>query len=100
MLKYILLLTLPFSLFCNENSIPKMIVKGDFTLHVPADQVVISLGVVTEGPDPKETLQANNEKMQSVIVTLEKLGLTKKEYQTGQFNIQPTYSSPPKEPPT
>lgn len=83
----------------NENDdTSKLTVKGEATIYKPADQVELNISVVTQDPDSKKAVQANNEKMRKVIDQLNAIGLTSKEYQTGQFNIQPIYRYPgPKE---
>ncbi len=76
----------------------KLTVRGEATIYKPADQVELNVSVVTQDPDSKKAVQANNEKMRKVIDQLDGSGLTSKEYQTGQFNIQPIYHYPsPKE---
>ncbi len=83
-----------------EPFFPKLIVSGNATLHRPADQLNISISVVTQGETAEKALSANNAKMQPVIAALQKVGLVKGEYETGRFSIQPVYSTAPKNPPS
>lgn len=78
---------------------PKLLVKGEALLFKPADQMQLSVGVVTQHDDPQQALRLNNAKMAQVIKSLNQLGLVHTDYQTGQFQIQPIHTVPPKEPP-
>jgi uncharacterized protein YggE len=71
-------------------------VMGEAQLDRPADELQIRLGVVTDGQDAQTAMQENSRRMNDVIVSLEEVGLTKDDYQTGQFQIQPQYSRPPR----
>lgn len=84
----------------NEPFFPKLVVSGSSLLHKPADQLTLSISVVTQGENAEKALSANNSKMQPVLAALQKVGLAKGEYETGRFNIQPVYSTPPKNPPS
>jgi uncharacterized protein len=79
--------------------ISKLIVRGEATIFKPADQLHLSLGVITREQNAEQALKSNNEKMQSVLAALKKIGLEEAEYQTGRFSIEPIYSPPPKNPP-
>lgn len=76
----------------------KLLVKGGATWEIEPDQLALSLGVVTQADTAESALQANNQKMTSVIAALEKAGLTKDDYKTGRFSIQPVWSRPPHNP--
>ena len=78
---------------------PTMAVQGHAVLRKPADELKINLAVISQAKTADEALRINNQKIQRVIEELRQLGLTHTEYQTSQFNIYPTYSFPPKEPP-
>jgi len=87
---------------CNEagepkNHIPQMVVRGEGVLYKPSDQLQITLGVVTQDADPQKALSMNNEKMAQLIDRVATVGLSRSEYQTGQFYIQPIYTPPPKD---
>jgi uncharacterized protein len=75
---------------------PTLTVMGQAQLDKPADQMRITIGVVTQGDDPQTAMQENTRQMNDVIAALQEAGLTKEEYQTGQFQVQPRYSNPPR----
>lgn len=77
----------------------KLKVNGHSTLHKPADKLAMKIGVVTFDKNADLAIKANNEKMQNVLTSIKKTGLTEKEYQTGSFTMGPKYSPPPKEVP-
>ena len=72
-------------------AIPQLTVRGESVLHVPADQMQLSIGVVTIAPTAGEALDANTKKMHDVEKALARKGLTTAEYKTGQFQIQPQW---------
>ena len=78
--------------------LPKLTVSGSASVKKPADQLNMSVGVVTQNPDVQKAVQANREKMVLVLEAVRKAGLTEKEYKTGTFQIVPQYEQPPKEP--
>lgn len=79
-----------------DDTVPQLHVRGEAKLLVAADQVAITLGVVTEEKTAKKATQKNSQKMQAIITSLEKLGLTDKDYKTQNFRVQPIWSSRPK----
>lgn len=83
----------------NEMNFPHLVVRGESLLFKPADQLEISVGVMTEDVNPQKALQSNNEKMEQVVKELNGAGLTSKEYRTGQFQIRPVYTNPPQNAP-
>lgn len=83
----------------HEMDFPHLVVRGEALLFKPADQIEVSVGVVTEDVNPQKALQLNNEKMAAVIKELNDVGLTTQEYRTGQFQVRPVYTNPPKDPP-
>ncbi|MBA2368147.1 MAG: SIMPL domain-containing protein [Candidatus Protochlamydia sp.] len=87
-----------FNATAEELEISKLTVKGEGALYKPADQMELNIAVVTQNIDSKLAVKTNNEKMELVISRLNKVGLTAKEIQTGQFMVQPIYHYPgPKE---
>ena len=78
-----------------ENT-PKLVVKGEASIFKPADQMEVSLGVVTAGVNSSQALKENNQRMQQIIDNLRILGLDESDYQTGRFHIRPIYQKPPK----
>jgi uncharacterized protein YggE len=105
MKNYIFLLTGLLFLVSHANSwantefrdVPKLLVRGEASIFQPADQMELSLGVVTEAPNASQAIKENNQRMRQVIVQLQALGLDEKEYQTGHFAVHPIYQNPPKD---
>ncbi len=70
---------------------PKIVVRGEASVLKPADQMEISLGVVTVAETSSKALNENNQRMRDVIANLQGLGLSESEYQTGRFQVRPVY---------
>ncbi len=83
-----------------ENDLALLSVQGVAQLKVPADQMEVDLSVISEAQTATAALTENAQLMQSVVKSLDVLGLDKAEYRSGQFRIQPQWSSRPKNPPT
>ncbi len=81
----------------SETAVPVLTVRGAAQLQKPADQLRISVGVVTESDEAPTALRENTRKMNDMIDALKKTGLTDKEYQTSRFQIQPVYSRRPRQ---
>ena len=77
--------------------VPVLTVRGDAQLEKPADELRIRVAVVTESDEAPAALRENSRQMNDVIDALKKTGLTDKEYQTSQFQIQPVYSRRPRQ---
>lgn len=98
MKRFILCLSLCLPLMSFAETItPQLLVKGEATIHMPADQLELTLGVVTHSQTSGEAVQDNNVKMKKVVEAIQSIGLTSDDYQTGNFNIQPVYKYPPNE---
>ncbi len=82
-----------------EEELPRLSVRGEAILHVPADQLNLRIGVVTAAQSAEAALAENTEKMDRVVKALQRVGLTRDEYQTGQFQIQPQWSPRPRQAP-
>jgi len=82
-----------------EFEVPHLTVKGEATLHAPADRFTLQIGVENEGKEASRVILENREKMNKVIAAVEKLGFTKDEYSTGRYSLSPQYSPRPKNPP-
>ena len=80
-----------------EPVISKMTVRGDANLYKAADQLRLSVGVVTESTDANTALASNSRRMNDVVKALTRAGLPKDDYQTGRFSIQPQYARRPRE---
>ncbi|MEA2108541.1 MAG: SIMPL domain-containing protein [Pseudomonadota bacterium] len=77
--------------------IPQLTVRGNSTLQVPANQLQMQVGVTTEAKTVKQALDENTKKIQAIEQTLKEIGLSRKEYKTGRFQVQPRWSArPPK----
>lgn len=74
---------------------PQMTVRGEAELNKPADQLRMSIGVISEDPDAQKALDDNSKAMEKVVDALNKAGLDKGEYQTGRFRVSPMYSRRP-----
>ncbi len=106
MLRYLLLVFLLLSLTaCGPRSfnfggpqdqLPKLTVSGEGQVEVLPDQLQLRLGVVTQEAEVDAALASNNQKMAAVMAQLEELGLTGEELSTGQFQIRPEWSQPPR----
>lgn len=94
---FLVLILTEFQLAAEEQAIAKLSITGQATIKKPADELRISLGVITEGKDAESAMQHNAEKMHAVINALQQLGLTHQEYETGRYAITAIYSRPPKE---
>lgn len=76
------------------DQIPKLVVKGEASVFKPADQMEVSLGIVTTDENSNVALNENNKRMHQVVANLKALGLDESDYQTGHFRIQPIYRKP------
>jgi uncharacterized protein YggE len=77
--------------------IPQLTVRGKATLQVPADQLQLQVGITSEAKTVKQALGENTKKIQAIEQALKEIGLSKKEYKTGRFQVQPRWSArPPK----
>ena len=79
-----------------KEDVPQLAVRGTAILNVPADRLNLDIGVSSDARQAEEALKLNSRKMNGVLKALEKAGLTKKEYQTGRFDIRPQWSPRPK----
>lgn len=79
----------------HREDIPRLYVRGAAELQKPADQLRISIGVLTEHADPTQALQDNTRRMRAVVDAVERVGLSDDEYETGRFQIRPVYSQGP-----
>ncbi len=82
----------------DEKEIPKLAVRGMAELEKPADQLRLTIGVITENNDATTAMEANARLMRDVIKAIEKAGLTDDEYETGRFRVMPRYSRRPRQP--
>lgn len=87
-----------FSLHAKEE-ISKLSLTAKATISKPADELQLKIGVTNLTDTAVTALEENSNKMQTIITSLETIGLTKNEYETGHFSIHPTYTPYPAHPP-
>jgi uncharacterized protein len=82
-----------------HQDVPKLTLSASATIEKPSDELQMRIGVVNLGQNAQEALAENSSKMHQVIDNLHRIGLTKEDYETSQFSINPTYTPYPKDPP-
>ncbi len=75
---------------------PQLVVRGQGRVEVVPDQLQLRLGVVTEGSEADFALAENNQRMSAVMAMLADIGIAADEMATGQFQIRPEWSLPPR----
>lgn len=94
--KYLIFITTAlWTCFSFADEIPTLIVSGSATLSQIADQVSLTLGVVTEDKKADVANTVNALKMQQILAALKKAGFHDKEIQTAQYIISPKYLQRP-----
>ncbi len=71
-------------------------VQAEGRIEATPDQLRLRLGVVTEATDAGQAVSENNQRMAGVMTMLDDLGLDRNDLATGQFQIQPQWSQPPR----
>lgn len=106
MFKYLLLSAVllassiqPLSAKNGGRDVPKLSLSAEATIKKPADELRMRVGVVTVAETAEEALSENSVRMEAVIKGLTDAGLSKGDYETGHFSINPTYTPYPKNPP-
>lgn len=74
---------------------PVIMVTGRASLSVPADQVRVSISVVSEGAEPREVIADNSQRVARVLDAIRRLGIGADDVSSGWFSIQPIYSQEP-----
>lgn len=74
-------------------------INGSAVLKKPAERINLMVSVISEAENAEVALQSNRQKMKSIIAALQAKEISGKEFSTGQFNISPTYTPYPKDPP-
>lgn len=99
------LLILPFALLLagcppqhlvQQTQTAQLSVRGEATLKVIPDQVEMVLEAVTTAESVDDALMSNNAVIRDLQERLIAEGLTKSNFRTGQFSIQPQWSRPPR----
>ena len=79
-----------------NTALPQLAVQADATVKTPPDLLQMRLGVVTKAKNAGQALAENNHQMSTVMLRLEELGIVRDEMATGQFQIRPEWSLPPR----
>lgn len=82
----------------DEKEITKLAVRGTAELKKPADELRLTVGVITVHRDATEAMQENAKRMTAVIRAIKKAGLDDDEFETGRFRVMPRYSRRPRQP--
>jgi len=73
---------------------PRVITMGGHgEVRATPDTAMLSAGVTTEGPTAAAALSANNNRMQTVIAAIKKLGVPDKDIRTSNFSVSPQYAN-------
>jgi len=76
--------------------LPQLMVQADGQVNVNPDQLQLRLGVVTEADEAGAALEQNNQQMAAVMQMLAGIGIAYADIATGQFQIHPEWSRPPR----
>lgn len=79
-----------------QKTLPQLVVQADARVEALPDLLRMRLGVVTEAPQAGEALADNNQRMKTLMLMLAELGLSQDDLATGQFQIRPEWSVPPR----
>ena len=79
-----------------NQQLPQLTVQADATVEVLPDQLQLRLGVVTEAENANQALSEKNQRMAAVMQMLEGIGIPLDEMKTGQFQVRPEWSVPPR----
>lgn len=87
------LLTVPVA-FAAEEPAPErtMTITATGSATGQPDVATVNVGVLTEAKTADEALNANNKDMSNLFATLAKVGVAKKDIQTSQFSVNPSYA--------
>lgn len=79
-----------------SNSFPELIVQAEGQVKAKPDQLQMRLGVLTEAETADAALEQNTQRMTAVMQMLKEIGIGADEMATGQFQIRPEWSRPPR----
>ncbi len=85
-----------FNYGAQQMALPQLVVQADGQVKVNPDQMQMRLGVVTESETAGVALEQNNQQMAAVMQMLEGIGIAYAEMATGQFQVRPEWSRPPR----
>ncbi|MEN8184217.1 MAG: SIMPL domain-containing protein, partial [Myxococcota bacterium] len=74
-------------------------VAGEARLERPADELRLTLAVVSEGSEAAATTTQNSQRMEGVLEALTQAGLAREEVETGRFSVSPRYDQRPPQAP-
>ena len=75
--------------------VPRIEVRGEAVVRVPAELIEFNISVVSEDAQADRALNQNNAKAAAVRKAIEGAGIPGADIQTGQFQLQPQWSVPP-----
>ena len=81
----------------SEVPAPRILVAGEGSVDIAPDMAVLHLTVMREAATAREALTANSAAMAKVLDAMTTLGIAKQDLQTSSFNIQPRYTTPPRQ---
>jgi len=77
---------------------PQLSVQGEARLSVPADQMIMTIGVITENKMANVALSQNNATIDKVLNAIKTLNLTDSKIETATFRIDPVWQPTPMSP--
>lgn len=77
-------------------AIPQLVVRGEGSVEATPDLLQMRLGVVTQDAGADAALAGNSARMLAVMTALTEIGIGEDEMATGQFQIRPEWSLPPR----
>jgi uncharacterized protein YggE len=85
-----------FNYAATSTALPQLVVQAEGLVQVNPDQLQLRLGVVTEAELAGAAMEQNNQQMAAVMQMLADIGIDYGEIATGQFQIRPEWSRPPR----
>lgn len=77
-------------------ALPQLVVQAEGSVKATPDLLQMRLGVVTEGAQAGTAVDNNNQRMAAVMAMLREIGIGDADMATGQFQIRPEWSRPPR----
>jgi uncharacterized protein YggE len=78
--------------------IAELVVTGEGIVIARPDIATVTIGVVSEAPNARAALDANNNDMTNVVTSIKNAGVEERDIGTSGFNVEPIYSQPPLRP--
>ena len=78
--------------------VPHIEVRGAASVRSAPDLIELAISVVSEDQDAQRALANNTARVAAIRKALRAIGLSDGELHTGQFQLQPQWSQPPREP--